>query len=293
MRGMIGLLVLLSAAMLAASEPVVAAVPVEATVEASCGSDFSYISRGGQIESTAGELFLRTGNPKGATTAILAPKLVPGATISGVAFSYRYITGYGPTGVGANFSVLVAGVNVYSSPDLTNYSYSENKTRYSPPIAVAAPGLDITVPAKGGSVELLFHNNDRNLQMLLPLRFELTCAGPCVQEQVWQPPTPPTVVFAAGDVDSDGVESNCFRIPTLVKAPDGELIAFAEVCAVCGVPCAVCGVPCAVCRVLCVLCVLCAVWYCMLIQLFCLLLPSSPRGATPTATRTCDRRIAS
>ena len=248
MRGMIGLLVLLSAAMLAASEPVVAAVPVEATVEASCGSDFSYISRGGQIESTAGELFLRTGNPKGATTAILAPKLVPGATISGVAFSYRYITGYGPTGVGANFSVLVAGVNVYSSPDLTNYSYSENKTRYSPPIAVAAPGLDITVPAKGGSVELLFHNNDRNLQMLLPLRFELTCAGPCVQEQVWQPPTPPTVVFAAGDVDSDGVESNCFRIPTLVKAPDGELIAFAEVCAVCRVPCTVCAV-CAVCCV--------------------------------------------
>ena len=32
----------------------------------------------------------------------------------------------------------------------------------------------------------------------------------------------------AGDVDSDGVKSNCFRIPTLIKAPDGELIAFAE-----------------------------------------------------------------
>ena len=113
MRGMIGLLVL--SAMLAASEPV--AVPVEA----SCGSDFSYISRGVQIKSMAGELYLRTGNPKGATTAILAPKLVLGATISGVAFSYRYITGYGPTGVGANFSVLVAGVPVYASPDLTNY----------------------------------------------------------------------------------------------------------------------------------------------------------------------------
>ena len=53
---MLGLLVLYAAAAVAATEP----------VEASCGSDFSYISRGVQLESDAGELYLRTGNPKAA-----------------------------------------------------------------------------------------------------------------------------------------------------------------------------------------------------------------------------------
>ena len=53
--------------------------------------------------------------------------LNPGTTIERVTFSYRYDTGYGPTGTGTNFSLRVAGRPVYASPHLTDYEYSHNR----------------------------------------------------------------------------------------------------------------------------------------------------------------------
>lgn len=210
--------------------------PGHAILTANCASDFSAVSRGTQIEGSEPFRYWRTGSPKATATATLTDKIAAGATVESVSFSYQYLAGYGPGGVGANFSLEVAGAVVYTSPmlDAFNYSVPANHTGYSPPIPVTTKGNSITVPASGGQVSLLVDNNDRNLQILLPLAFNVTCKspGPCAQESAWTPPTP-TVVFRGGDKGPAGTDETnttgaCFRIPQLARAPDGELLAFAE-----------------------------------------------------------------
>lgn len=125
------------------------------------------ILTGGASVLSAPLYSLRSGNPGRSTTAALRAVLNPGATVSRVAFAYRYDTGFGPTGVGANFTLRIAGQPVYASPHLTDYSYS-NRTNYSQPVAVDDTSLSIVVP-KGlpaeANVEFCFSNNDRNVQV--------------------------------------------------------------------------------------------------------------------------------
>jgi len=162
-------------------------------------------------------------------------QLVAGAVVQGVAFSYAYDTGYGPDGIGSNFTVKVAGEPVYVSPQLDDYAYSKDNTNYSSPVPVSVSGLDIVVPDVKGTataanrIEIEFQNNDRNLQLLLPLSFEVTCAGsePCVAAPPAPPPLP-VEVFREGWKDEHNNTYGCFRIPALVRTANDTLLAFAE-----------------------------------------------------------------
>lgn len=203
---------------------------------ANCASDFSAVSRGSQIEGSAPYRYWRTGSPKATAQATLTDELAAGAVVESISFAYQYLAGFGPGGAGANFSLQVAGTVVYRSPilDAFNYSVPVNHTGYSPPIPVTTKGEPITVPTGGGQVTLLVENNDRNLQILLPLTFNVTCKspGPCAKDSAWRPAAP-TVVFRGGDkglagTDETNTTGACFRIPQLARAPDGELLAFAE-----------------------------------------------------------------
>jgi hypothetical protein len=110
--------------------------------------------------------------------------LNPGATVVSISFAYRYDTGFGSTGVGSNFTLLVADQPVYESPHFIDYSYSQNKSNYSQPVAVAAAAR-VVVPsgprASPSRLEFRFDNNARNVQLLLPLTITIECIGevPC------------------------------------------------------------------------------------------------------------------
>ena len=151
---------------------------------------------------------LRSGNPKTHTTAAIRAVLNPGAKVTRVTCAYRYDTGFGPTGTGANFTLRVAGQLVYASPHLTDYSYDHNRSNYSRPVTIDATALRIVVPAgsTASRVQLDFDNNDRNMQLLLPLEVHVQCIGevPCTPP----PPAPPsrTLVFSAPSLVS-GPES--------------------------------------------------------------------------------------
>ena len=105
---------------------------------------------------------LRSGNPGARTSATVRQQLNPGAVVERVHFSFRYDTGFGPTGEGANFSVLVAGEQVYGSPRYTDFMYSQNRSNYSAPVAVDAASLSIAVPsdsaARVAHLEFVFDN---------------------------------------------------------------------------------------------------------------------------------------
>jgi len=144
---------------------------------------------------------LRSGNPSEHTAAAIRAILNPGATITRVACTYQYDTGFGPTGIGANFTLRVAGKPVYASPHFTDFSYDHNRSNYSRPIPIDSSALGILVPPTGtdvpSRVQFEFDNNDRNMQLLLPLKVHVECSGdvPCTP-----PPPPPAshaLVFGA------------------------------------------------------------------------------------------------
>lgn len=197
---------------------------------ADCRSDFQYA--GGAAETADPLHSIRSGDPSHSTSASPLRALLPGATVISIAFSYRYSTGFGPTGEGTNFTVRVAGQAVYASPKLVDYRYSENRSNYSLPVPVSLSGLSIIVPSNatdGARISFEFDNNDRNVQLLLPLNLTLTCAdGPCLAPRLWEPPER-YVVFRAGEATEGNGTSPCpcFRIPALATLR-GRLFAFAE-----------------------------------------------------------------
>jgi hypothetical protein len=152
---------------------------------------------------------LRSGSA-GQNSVANFPKLVlaPGSTVTDVSFTYRYIVGYEdtPSGHGANFSLSIndeslrfGGTVVYKSPLLTEYAYSHNKSNYSLPVTAHLSGLSVkTPPANDGyktRFQFGFQNNDRNLQLLIPISMNVTCDGAdeCFvpASRPTPPPTPP------------------------------------------------------------------------------------------------------
>ena len=105
----------------------------------------------------------------------------------------------GPKVLGTNFSLLAAGQPVYASPHFEDYPYSKSHPNYSQPVLVNAPA-SIKVPSFGPASQLEFHfdNNDRNIQLLLPLVINVTCtSGPCAAP-------PPTKIACVGDSITQG-----------------------------------------------------------------------------------------
>ena len=154
-----------------------------------------------------GGMSLRSGSP-GQTTGASFPSsmtLAPGSTVTGVSFSYRYVTGYErvPSGHGANFSVEISdldattndGTVVYASPPLTEYSYSQNESNYSTPVMAhwAGAAKIPTDAANGRRLQITFQNNDRNLQIAAPFHVNVTCdvATECFVEAPKPAPAPP------------------------------------------------------------------------------------------------------
>lgn len=134
----------------------------------------------GGAEVTANPLAnVRSGEPKENTTASFAIPLQQGVNITGISFGYRYMTGFGPAGVGTNFSLVVAGRTVYSSPHLTDYTYSKaHPTNYSSTKIFSINTLNnLRVASAHHQISIIFANNDRNLQLLLPLRVNVSCTG--------------------------------------------------------------------------------------------------------------------
>lgn len=134
-----------------------------------CRSDF--ILAGGAQEVSDPLHAVRSGSPGQQSSATPIRTIQPGAMITGLSFAYRYNSGYGPTGLGANFTVSVASRTVYQSPPLTHYRYSDNRSLYSPPVQITIGSLAIAVPANASDahISFVFNNNARNVQLLLPL----------------------------------------------------------------------------------------------------------------------------
>ena len=152
-------------------------------------ADQATTTNGCQIEG-AYPTFVRSGAPPKQTSATLVLKLAPSTTITGVGFAYKYVTGYSGT-VGANFTLKVAGTDVYRSPVLNTYPYAK-RTVYSPPVGVAATMLNVAVPVSGGDVAFKFDNIDKNIQLELPMQINITCTGvnPCFTGPAPPPPPP-------------------------------------------------------------------------------------------------------
>lgn len=194
------------------------------TLTADCRADWHYAGGAAGDEDPVHNL--RSGNPHQLSSASPVRAFAPNAMLRRMRFAYSYQAGWGPAGVGTNFTVSVGGHPIYMSPHLTNYSYNTNRTLYSPPVIVDVP-LSLRVNGSSPRILITFANNDRNLQLRLPLTFNVSCdEEPCLSPPLWEPPTR-TVVFHGGDKDESGDKCPCFRIPALARA-GGRLLAFTE-----------------------------------------------------------------
>lgn len=105
-------------------------------------------------------------------------------TVTGLAFSYQYVSGYGADGApgGATMSLVVLAPGpcgapggavlqtLYTSPVLSHYPYDVCATCYSPPVNVSLPKGSINVNTTTGAVfALRFTDNQRNVQLRMPL----------------------------------------------------------------------------------------------------------------------------
>ena len=179
---------------------------------------------------------IRSGSPSQHSSAAITLPLAPGVLLTQIDFDYSYTVGYGepaPGVVGTNFSLEAAGVFAYYSPHYDDHPYSKSHPDYSPPVHVRE-SVSIPVPASAnGASRLVLHfdNNDRNIQLLLPLVINVTCLhGPCAAPPPPPPPPPPPLyqVFTGGEKTAENQTIGCYRIPSLVRTSKGTLLAFAE-----------------------------------------------------------------
>ena len=144
---------------------------------------------------------IRSGSPGQHSVATFSLPLGAGTTVTHVSFDYRYEVGFGAPapGVGTNFTLVAAGTPVYASPQYDDYPYSKSHPNYSLPVEVSAT-TSINVPSSGplSRLEIKFDNNDRNIQLLLPLVVNISCTGgPCAAPA----PAPPKRQYCPAPVD--------------------------------------------------------------------------------------------
>ena len=171
-----------SAAALYSWETAQATAPVASTLAAATATD---LQLGGGATVVANPLLsLRSGEPHEQSVATFSVPLSVGATLTDMHFSYLYTSGFSG-GNGTNFSLVMAGTTVYRSPRLVEYAYSKTHPNFSTSVNVSVSRLAIKVTASRSRVAIVFDNNDRNVQLLLPLRLMLVCTGgPCVARPV-------------------------------------------------------------------------------------------------------------
>ena len=163
---------------------------LDTTVFAVTGAGEVTCSGGAGVTSNP-DLCLRSGTPRTVSAAILNTKLAAGITVEAVSFEYAYETGYSGTS-GAAFNLTVGGYLVYASPQLDDHPYSKSHPAYGTPIKVTKTGVGVAVQANNVDVTLEFANYERNLQLLLPLRINVTCSGAVAgSEGCAAPPAPP------------------------------------------------------------------------------------------------------
>ena len=167
---------------------------------------------GGGAQVTSNPLLcLRSGSPHDHSTAAFTLPLNPGTTVHRVSLVYRYTVGYGAgtAGVGANFSLSVGDTVVYASPAYNDFPYSKSHPNYSNPVPVDV-SVSVPIPLSGPSQRLVIRmdNNDRNLQLLLPLRINVSCSGrPCVHA-----PPPPAPRANPGAIVGTIVRGDSLRV---------------------------------------------------------------------------------
>ena len=177
------------------AEPAVSYNGSAVTVLAGAAADWRTVG-GASVVGNGADQNIRSGDP-GETNAAALAAVVRDDThaIAAVAFSFRYVSGYGPDGAhtGASFDVLLVDVCaagsaltppppdavralIYSSGELTHYPFDVCPTCYSPRVAV-----NVTLPApvavkNSTALVLVFTNNDRNIQLDLPMDVSIVWA---------------------------------------------------------------------------------------------------------------------
>lgn len=114
--------------------------------------------------------------------------------ITGFKFGYSYVSGYGrdpsTSGRGANFSLILgscrdlssAATLLYASPELVDYPYDKCRawpSCYSPEVSAEVKDLKVAT-SQPLRLALKFQNNDRNLQIHLPLNVSLSWSNGAV-----------------------------------------------------------------------------------------------------------------
>merc|ERR1711957_1118025 len=125
---------------------------------------------------------IRSGNPGQSTSVTLWADIADSAKrLATLSFSYRYVSGYGKADerMGTNFTVVLRDLDenledvlVYKSPELKDYSYDACRTCYSPQMPVVANLSNAISIGTNYSIALLFDNNDRNIELALPVDFQ-------------------------------------------------------------------------------------------------------------------------
>jgi len=129
----------------------------------------NFLCTGGAGVVSNPTLSLRSGNPSETNTADL-DTLIQDDThnIDGLTLQYSYVTGYG-SGTGTNFTISLVGATtavIYTSPQLTDYSYDSCNTCYSPPVSVSKLGLNL-VAKTAVKIRFTFQDNQKNVQLKL------------------------------------------------------------------------------------------------------------------------------
>ena len=137
--------------------------------------------------------FIRSGNPKDVSTVLMNAPFHGEGVITGLELSFSYTIGYdsNPGQTGASVAVAfyegvggscpdlpaIGSANttmLWTSPQYLQPQYDKTHN-YSAPVNVSLSGLHLDV-GKGSRLGLRFEDNDRNMQVLLPIQVRLTWA---------------------------------------------------------------------------------------------------------------------
>ena len=149
------------------------------------GPDGFLTSGGASVTPNGGDENIRSGDP-GETNLVTWALGVQDAThsVTGLSLSYQYVSGYGGDGAagGSTFAIVALSAGpcgsssgdvlrtIYTSPVLSHFPFDRCNDCYSPPIVVNVPAGSFALNVSSGvSIAFIFMNNERNVQLKLPI----------------------------------------------------------------------------------------------------------------------------